>query len=44
LEIEDFAPPAGTERLEEFLDAQWGDSAPRTYNKRPVNRQRLLPL
>ena len=33
LQIEDFEPPSGTERLEEFLDAQWGASAPRTYNK-----------
>lgn len=33
LRIEDFEPPAGTERLEEFLDALWGDAAPRTYNK-----------
>jgi integrase/recombinase XerC len=33
LRLEDFEPPAGTTRLEEFLDAQWGDGAPRTYNK-----------
>jgi integrase/recombinase XerC len=33
LQIEDFEPPVGTERIEEFLDAQWGNSAPRTYNK-----------
>ena len=33
LEIEDFEPPVGTERVEEFLDAQWGESAGRTYNK-----------
>jgi len=33
LRIEDFEPPAGTERLEEFLDHQWGDGAPRTHNK-----------
>jgi integrase len=33
LRIEDFEPPTGTERLEEFLDAQWGSAAPRTYNK-----------
>lgn len=33
LELEDFEPPIGTERLEEFLDAQWGEGAPRTYNK-----------
>lgn len=33
LQIEDFEPPTGTERLEEFLDAQWGSGAPRTYNK-----------
>jgi site-specific recombinase XerC len=33
LELEDFEPPVGTERLEEFLDAHWGDRAGRTYNK-----------
>jgi integrase len=33
LEIEDFEPPVGTERLEEFLDHRWGDREPRTYNK-----------
>lgn len=33
LEISDFEPPVGTTRLEEFLDAQWGAGAPRTYNK-----------
>jgi integrase/recombinase XerC len=33
LELQDFEPPVGTERLEEFLDAQWGHGAPRTYNK-----------
>jgi site-specific recombinase XerC len=33
LRIEDFEPPAGTERVEEFLDAQWGAGPPRTYNK-----------
>jgi hypothetical protein len=33
LRVEDFEPPTGTQRLEEFLDHQWGDSAPRTYNK-----------
>src|SRR5438874_182690 len=33
LRIEDFEPPAGTERLEEFLDQQWGSRAARTYNK-----------
>lgn len=33
LEIEDFEPPIGTQRLEEFMDKLWGDSAPRTYNK-----------
>jgi hypothetical protein len=33
LQIEDFEPPAGTERIEEVLDALWGDGAPRTYNK-----------
>jgi site-specific recombinase XerC len=33
LRVEDFEPPAGTERIEEFLDALWGTKAPRTYNK-----------
>jgi site-specific recombinase XerC len=33
LELADFEPPVGTERLEEFLDDRWGASAPRTYNK-----------
>jgi integrase/recombinase XerC len=33
LQIGDFEPPVGTRRLEEFLDAQWGNGAPRTYNK-----------
>jgi integrase len=33
LELRDFEPPVGTERLEEFLDKLWGEAAPRTYNK-----------
>jgi hypothetical protein len=33
LKLADLEPPAGTTRIEEFLDAQWGDGAPRTYNK-----------
>jgi site-specific recombinase XerC len=33
LGVRDFEPPAGTRRLEEFLDHQWGGLAPRTYNK-----------
>lgn len=33
LRLEDFEPPMGTTRLEEFLDATWGARAPRTYNK-----------
>lgn len=33
LEIEAFESPVGTERLEEFLDHQWGHREPRTYNK-----------
>jgi integrase/recombinase XerC len=34
LEVKDFEPPAGTERLEEFMDAHWGPehAQPRTYN------------
>lgn len=31
--IEDFEPPVGTERVEEFLEQRWGHQAPRTYNK-----------
>jgi site-specific recombinase XerD len=33
LELKDFEPPLGTERLEEFLDETWGSQSPRTYNK-----------
>ena len=33
LELVDLEPPVGTERLEEFLEFQWGERAPRTYNK-----------
>jgi integrase len=33
LELGDFEPPVGTQRVEEFLDAQYGARAPRTYNK-----------
>jgi len=33
LQLADLEPPVGTERLEEFLDHQWGARAPRTYNK-----------
>lgn len=33
LEIQDFEPPIGTERVEEFMDEYWGRRAPRTYNK-----------
>jgi integrase len=33
LELGSFEPSVGTERVEEFLDQQWGESAPRTYNK-----------
>jgi integrase/recombinase XerC len=32
LDLRDFEPPVGTERLEEFMDARWGHLAPRTYN------------
>jgi integrase/recombinase XerC len=31
--IEDFEPPIGTERVEEWMEAMWGDLAPATYNK-----------
>jgi len=33
LRIEDFEPPVGTARLEQFLDDQWGMREPRTYNR-----------
>jgi site-specific recombinase XerC len=33
LQLTDLEPPIGTQRLEEFLDAQYGTAAPRTYNK-----------
>jgi integrase len=33
LDVCDFEPPVGTERLEEFLDDRWGSQAARTYNK-----------
>lgn len=33
LELRDFEPTIGTERLEEFLEEKWGNAAPRTYNK-----------
>jgi integrase len=33
LDPTELEPPVGTERLDEFLDHQWGDAAPRTYNK-----------
>ena len=37
LELADLEPPVGTQRIEEFLDYQWGDAAPRTYNKNLSN-------
>lgn len=33
LEITSFEPPVGTQRLEEFMDDEWGRAAPRTFNK-----------
>lgn len=33
LQLEDFEPPIGTQRIEEFLDTQYGDGSPRNYNK-----------
>jgi integrase len=32
LDVTDFEPPVGTQRVEEFMDAHWGDKEPRTYN------------
>jgi len=32
-EVEELEPPAGRDLLEEFMDATWGRSAARTYNK-----------
>jgi site-specific recombinase XerD len=33
LELSDFEPPVGTERLREFIDNRWGDRTPRTRAK-----------
>jgi site-specific recombinase XerC len=33
LEISDFEPPVGTERLEEFIDEEWGERSARTRAK-----------
>lgn len=33
LDLADFEPPSGVERVEEFLDVQYGDRAGTTYNK-----------
>ncbi len=33
LQLEDFKPPIGTDRVEGFLDHEYGDSSPRNYNK-----------
>jgi integrase len=33
LDLADLEPPIGTERLEEFLDYQWGSRSGRTFNK-----------
>lgn len=32
-ELGDFEPPRGSVLIEDFLNARWGDCAPRTYNK-----------
>lgn len=34
LELRDFEPPLGTERVREFLDRHWGDAAPATRANR----------
>ena len=33
LELRDFEPPVGTQRLEEWLDGTWGSNKPSTYNR-----------
>jgi site-specific recombinase XerC len=33
LRLSDFEPPAGVQRIEEFLDVQYGAGSPRNYNK-----------
>jgi site-specific recombinase XerC len=33
LELSDFEPPVGTERLEEFIDEEWGERSARTRAK-----------
>jgi integrase len=37
LELRDLEPPVGTERIEEFLEHQWGHREARTYNKNLSN-------
>lgn len=41
LELEDFEPPVGTDRLREFIDNRWGDKAGRTEQKRASHGPRL---
>lgn len=33
LDLSDFEPPVGTQRVEEFLEHQYGEGSPRNYNK-----------
>lgn len=33
LQLRDLEPPVGVQRIEEYLDRMWGDSAPGTYNR-----------
>ena len=42
LELDDFEPPVGTERLEEFVDEQWGEQSARTRAKNICDPEGVL--
>ena len=44
LELSDLEPPIGTERLEEFLEFQWGATGGADVQQEPLNPPRLLRL
>jgi hypothetical protein len=44
LELSDFEPPVGTERLREFIDNRWGERSARTARQGDLRPARLLLL
>ena len=44
LDLPDFTPPAGIERMEEFIEATWGKRRPRNASQEHLHPQELLPL